>query len=78
HWVNPYSSIPNGKENKVVIYIVVNKKGEISSLDVENLSSDSLFNRAAISAIYAAAPFDPIPESVNLKEVKIKVEFETK
>jgi TonB family protein len=75
-WIKPYLS--SAENRKVVICIVINKKGNLSSLNIETLSSDALFNRSAISAIYAAAPFEPLPKNVDLEEVKVKVEFELK
>jgi len=70
--------LSSAENRKVVICIVINKKGNLSSLNIETLSSDALFNRSAISAIYAAAPFEPLPKNVDLEEVKVKVEFELK
>lgn len=80
NWKNPYVNSKNLllEDKKVVIYVSINKKGKLDEINVEKLSSDMLFNRSAISAIYSSEPFDPIPEKVGLNKIRLRVEFELK
>jgi len=78
NWNNPYINKLNPGEKKVVIYVTINKKGKLDEIKIERLSSDTIFNRSAIMAIYSSEPFDPIPTSVNIDKVKVKVNFEVK
>ncbi len=80
NWKNPYvnSKNPLLEDKKAVIYVSINKKGKLDEINVEKLSSDMLFNRSAISAIYSSEPFDPIPEKVGLNKIRLRVEFELK
>jgi protein TonB len=80
NWKNPYVSSRelSSEDTKVVIYVSINKKGKLDEINVEKLSSDMLFNRSAISAIYSSEPFDPIPEKVGLNKIRLRVEFELK
>ena len=80
NWKSPYVNSKNlfPEDKKVVIYVSINKKGKLDEINVEKLSSDMLFNRSAISAIYSSEPFDPIPEKIGLNKIRLRVEFELK
>ena len=79
NWNNPYIGKPLAqKEKRVVIYVTINRNGKLDEINVERFSPDMAFNRSAISAIYSSEPFDPIPPSINLDKVRVKVNFEVK
>ena len=80
NWKSPYVNSKNLflEDKKVVIYVSINKKGKLDEINVEKLSSNMLFNRSAISAIYSSEPFDPIPEKIGLNKIRLRVEFELK
>jgi protein TonB len=79
NWKSPCIgvNVPS-KDKKVVIYITIAKNGRLTGIDVDHLSSDMAFNRAALLAIYASEPFEPIPSSVKVEKIKVKVNFELK
>jgi len=79
NWKNPYIGKALLQEDrKVVIYVTINRNGKLDEINVEHFSPDMAFNRSAISAIYSSEPFDPIPPSIKLDKVRIKVNFEVK
>jgi protein TonB len=80
NWKNPYinSKSSSSEDKRVVIHVSINKEGKLDEINVEELSSDMLFNRSAITAIYSAEPFDPIPEKVRLNKIHLRVDFELK
>ncbi|WP_163328183.1 TonB C-terminal domain-containing protein [Desulfurobacterium thermolithotrophum] len=80
NWKNPYSQPLNSlnKDRKVVISLSIDKNGKLNEINIEKLSSDMLFNRSVISAIYSSEPFDPIPKIAGLDKVRLRVEFEIK
>jgi len=75
NWKIPYYKSGNGKR-KVVIVLTIKNNGTVKELAIRELSPDIIFNRSAISAVYAVKKFDPFPKGLNLKTVKVRVKFE--
>ncbi len=76
NWKNPYAG--TRKDLKVELSFTIDKQGKMTSFNIEKLSTDSLFNDAAINAIYNSAPFPPIPKNIPIKSLTLKVKFEVK
>ena len=58
-----------------VVRFVVNRAGELQSVTLEESSGLDAADRAAIDAIRAASPFEPLPESVDDEALSIRMEF---
>ncbi|WP_457567982.1 energy transducer TonB [Desulfurobacterium sp.] len=76
NWKNPYEG--TSKDLSVELAFTINRQGKMTSFNIEKLSTDSLFNDAAINAIYNSAPFPPIPENIPIKTLTLKVKFEVR
>jgi len=75
NWKIPYYRGENGKR-KAVIVLTIENDGTVKELTIKELSTDNIFNRSAISAVYAVKKFEPFPKGLNLRTVKVKVKFE--
>ncbi len=76
NWKNPYAG--TNKDLTVEVSFTINREGKMTSFNIEKLSADSLFNDAAINAIYSSAPFPPIPKNIPIDSLTLKVRFEVK
>ncbi|ADU97621.1 energy transducer TonB [Thermovibrio ammonificans] len=74
-WKAPFYRSEKGSQS-VIIALTIGASGKLRELEVERLSPDIAFNRSALSAVYSAEPFPPLPKGVN--SVRVKVKFEVK
>ncbi len=79
NWKNPYTGSKKSEKLKIELSFTLNKKGKMTSFNIEKLSKDSLFNDSAINAIYSSSPFPPFPNEIKkLNDLTLKVKFEVK
>lgn len=61
---------------KLLMRITIESNGSLSNLEILRPSPIEALNESAIAAIYAAAPFKPLPSSWGLDRVHIPLMFE--
>lgn len=76
--IYPKRSISLGHEGMVIYKITVDREGELTKLEEEQLSDHSLLNKAARKAIKKAAPFPGAPDSLKGKEFVFSLPFNFK
>lgn len=69
----PALAVKRGKEGRVKVDFIVHSNGDISELKISYKASFSAFNDAAIKAVNAATPFDPVPPELKISQMKISV-----
>lgn len=63
--VYPTSAIKRNREGKVVLKVVVNRKGEVQQSSYHEESKYKALNKAASKALAKSSPFPSVPESVS-------------
>lgn len=58
-----------------IIWFVVNRQGQVMSMKVAQPSGDETADQAALEAIQAAVPFDPLPEQYVGEQLLVKFSF---
>lgn len=75
-WNYPVEASSRNIQGTLLIKIVINKKGElVDALPLESSGSDIL-DYEAITAVYRAAPFGPLPSYYEHEELKIYAHFQ--
>ena len=54
---------------------VIDRSGRLAEAGLESASASPAFDRAALRAVYAAAPFPPLPEGFGGTELTLHLEF---
>lgn len=76
--IYPKRSISLGQEGMVIYKVTVDRDGELTKLEEEQLSNHSLLNKAARKAIKKTAPFPGAPDSLEGKEFVFSLPFNFK
>ena len=72
----PRRALMRGLEGTVQIRFTLNQDGTLAELSVRNGSSHPSLDDAALSAVRAAAPFPPLPESVAAnRPLELNIDF---
>ncbi len=75
-WNYPVEASSRGVEGTLLVKILINKKGELLDvLPLESSGSDIL-DYEAITAVYRAAPFGPLPSYYEHEQLKIYAHFQ--
>jgi len=71
-----FSHNPDSSALKILIRISIKHNGELDSFKVIRPSPNPALNESAISAIYGAAPFRPLPSSWGLERINLYFTFD--
>ena len=63
-------------EGMVTISVVVEKNGELSSIEIMNSSSSKTFEEAALNALNLSTPFPVLPHDFPDKNLSVEFEFQ--
>ena len=74
-WVIPENLIENVYRLKAIVNFTIYADGHISDVYLEESSGDKTFDESTIRAIKQAAPFPPLPPSINKKSIEIGIRF---
>lgn len=71
----PRRALQRGQEGEIRVAVVINRTGDIQSMNMLEESEYSLLNREAERAIRAAAPFPDVPEAIRGEVYEFSVPF---
>jgi TonB family protein len=57
------------------VAFIIQKDGQVRDIRVKNSSGDSYFDMTAKRAVTAAAPFPPLPDGFEAKDLPVLVRF---
>lgn len=72
-WQMPAALPAVGK--KTVVQAVISKEGKLASAMVSMTSSSTAWDDAALAAVKAAAPFEPLPAAYEYRSVEVHFHF---
>lgn len=75
-WNYPMEAQKNQWEGRLNLMFVVEADGTVSDIILIRSSGYEVLDEAAIKAIKFASPFNPIPESIGVKRLRINASFE--
>jgi protein TonB len=75
-WNYPLEAQKNQWEGRLSLTFVVESDGTVSDIILVHSSGHEILDEAAIKAIKFASPFNPIPESIGVKRLRINASFE--
>jgi len=75
-WNYPLEAQKNQWEGRLSLTFVVEADGTVSDIILIHSSGYEVLDEAAIKAIKFASPFNPIPESIGVKRLRINASFE--
>lgn len=75
-WNYPSEAQENSWGGRLNVVFIIEENGRVSSVKLIKSSGYQLLDDAAIRAIKFASPFNPIPESLGVKRLKISASFE--
>jgi protein TonB len=76
NWVYPELALLYGLQGKLVVEFTIGANGAVEFLTLVRSSGSNLLDEEALRAIRAAAPFPPIPHSVNANRLLISASME--
>ncbi len=71
NWFRP----PASAGTTCQVRCVIERSGRLAEAGLESASASPAFDRAALRAVYAAAPFPPLPEGFGGTELTLHLEF---
>jgi protein TonB len=71
NWFRP----PAPPETRTRVLCRIDRTGRVLEVGLEEPSSSSAFDRAALRAVYAAAPFPPLPQGFHGSTLTLHLEF---
>ena len=75
-WNYPLEAQKNQWEGRLNLMFVVEADGTVSDIILIHSSGYEILDEAAIKAITFASPFNPIPESIGVRRLRINASFE--
>jgi len=75
-WNYPLEAQRNQWEGRLSLMFVVEADGSVSDIILIHSSGYTILDEAAIKAIKFASPFNPIPESIGVRRLRITASFE--
>jgi periplasmic protein TonB len=70
-WKTPPSPDVPAVGKKTVVQAVITKDGALATTEVSMSSGKKGWDKAALNAVWAAAPFDPLPAGFNYPSVQV-------
>lgn len=74
NWIVPPTQKTSAK-CLVVIFVIIEKSGELSSVEIVNSSKVQLLDQAALKALNLSSPFPPLPDDFPNKNLEAYFEF---
>ena len=74
-WAKPPLPEAEPKEYGAVVYFAIKRNGQVSQVQVEESSGIPVLDRSAVSAVYAAAPFPPLPNQWTEPDLAFRIRF---
>ncbi len=74
-WVYPRVAASNGIGGELTAEFLINKDGSLLEASVLDSSGQQVLDQSAVSAIKAAAPYHPFPESLKAKRLRVRARF---
>ena len=71
NWFRP--AVPPG--SRCTVRCVIDRSGRLVEAGLEQESPSPAFDRAALRAVYAAAPFPPLPQGFGGSRLTLHLEF---
>lgn len=75
-WNYPLEAQKNQWEGRLSLMFVIEEDGSVSDIILIHSSGYEILDEAAIKAIKFASPFNPIPESIGVRRLRITASFE--
>ena len=74
-WVIPENLIEDVYSLEAIVTFTIYADGHISDVNLEESSGNRYFDESVLRAIRKAAPFPPLPTSINKKSIEIGIRF---
>ena len=74
-WYYPKRAFDEKKEGTSTVKFSLDKSGKLTASGIVESSGYELLDRAAVTAVKAAAPFEHFPENINLSRINIVATF---
>lgn len=78
HKQYPYEARVNGIEGSVTVGFIIQRDGNLSTLELLKPSPFQILNTTAMSVVRKSAPFPPLPPEITVREypIKLTIHFE--
>ncbi|MFA4915214.1 MAG: TonB family protein [Syntrophales bacterium] len=75
NWIYPQKAYEKNEEGNTVVKFSITNSGALLTPIIMRSSGSKLLDKGAISAVKAAAPYDPLPLDFNLLQLNIIAKF---
>jgi periplasmic protein TonB len=74
-WVYPRSAAQSGTGGSLTVEFSIGKNGELLFVNLLDSSGHSILDNSAMNAIHTAAPYQPLPDRLRAKRLRIRANF---
>jgi periplasmic protein TonB len=74
-WVYPQSAARSGMGGSLTVEFLIAKSGELIGLNLLDSSGHTILDESALNAIKSAGPYNPLPERMRIKRLRIRANF---